>query len=399
MSLEVSTAAQIDRLTTAAFELTCERGFAELSARTLAAYTGGSPSAINYHFGGRDQLLLAVYAEATRRMEASRAAALARCLEAAPAWAELPDVFVALLQMRLSEQRKALILLQELEYEVTAGREPHLEPAARQEIERELQFWRELAVRFGTASASAGAWSDLALGLTGLLLCETDPAARSAWISAPAARLHQRLGRLPIALSVTRKANARASIDSVAQDRPPGNETAQRILDAALSTIAKKGADRLVQREIAAQVGVSLAAVTYFFRTKHDLITAAFAELCRRMHGNTILFESLPPSDAIGVFTQEESLSSTAALAALLRAAARDESLAPIAREIRQIRGIGSIVMLQKHGVASDWLDAYLLGVMTASAYRQCQVLAPAALEATITASTAETLKSVFVQA
>lgn len=43
------TAAHADRLTEAAFELACEQGFAELSARSLAARTGGSPSAINYH--------------------------------------------------------------------------------------------------------------------------------------------------------------------------------------------------------------------------------------------------------------------------------------------------------------------------------------------------------------
>ncbi len=341
--------------------------------------------------------MLGVYAVKSRRMEAARAAAFARCLVTAPAWAELPDVFVALLQAWLAEQRKALTLQQELEHEVTAGREPQLRSAAEQEMARERQFWCDLATQFGAAPAFAGAWADLAIGLTGLLLCETDSAVRSAWITAPAVRLHQRLGRRPIELSVTRKANARANIDA-ARDSAPTNDTARRILDAALSTIASKGADRLVQREIAAQVGVSLAAVTYFFRTKHDLITAAFAELCRRMYSHLIAFESLPPDEAIDRFSDQESRWSTAALAALLRAAARDESLASMAREIRQIRGIGSIVMLHKHGVASDWLDAYLLGVMTASTYRQCQVLAPVELEAAIKTSTTATLKTVFVR-
>jgi len=52
------TAAHADRLTEAAFELACEQGFAELSARSLAARTGGSPSAINYHFGGQFRAVL-----------------------------------------------------------------------------------------------------------------------------------------------------------------------------------------------------------------------------------------------------------------------------------------------------------------------------------------------------
>ncbi len=283
MFTEMPTAAHADRLTEAAFELACEQGFAELSARSLAARTGGSPSAINYHFGGREQLLLAVHAELGRRMEAARADALARCLEQMPAWVELPDMVAALLQMRLGEQRKILALRDELELEVSTGREPQLRPAAEQEVAQERQFWCGLARQFDAGPVAAEAWADLALGLTGLLLCETDPAARSAWITTPTARLHARLGRQPIVPSVTRNAAARASIDAFARERAQTNETALRILDATLSTIARKGADRVVQREIAARAEVSLAAVTYFFRTKHDLITAAFAEHCRRL--------------------------------------------------------------------------------------------------------------------
>ena len=99
--------------------------------------------------------------------EAARADALARCLEQMPAWVELPDMVAALLQMRLGEQRKILALRDELELEVSTGREPQLRPAAEQEVAQERQFWCGLARQFDAGPVAAEAWADLALGLSG----------------------------------------------------------------------------------------------------------------------------------------------------------------------------------------------------------------------------------------
>lgn len=397
-TIGATSADHADRLRAAAFELACERGFAELSARNLAAYTGGSPSAVNYHFGGREQLLLAVYEEVSVHMTAAREAALVQCLSAVPSWADLPDVFTALLQARMSRERGVQTLLLELEQEVVAGREPQLRAAADAELARERAFWIDLAKRFGASEDAAVAWSSLAHGLIGLLLCETDVAIRSAWISAPATRLHQRITGRPVVLLPMHGPTAQAGVEAYAQRMPASNETAQRILDAALMTIAKKGADRLVQREIATMVGVSLAAVTYFFRTKHDLISAAFGELCRRMRAGVEALEAMEASSdhSLMKINDRDTYLQALALTALLRAAVRDDSLVPIARDIRQMRGIGSYIMFRKRGVSADWLDAYTWGVFTTGRYRDLQFLEPAEIEAGLVEFATRTLAVVF---
>jgi AcrR family transcriptional regulator len=286
VTVETATALNADRLKKAAFELACERGLAALSARTLAAHTGGSPSAINYHFGNREQLLFALYRETTACLADARDASLACGLETVPDWVELPHVFTAVLQAQFARAPGARILLLELEQEIVAGREPQLRQMAVDEFVREQQFWFDLARHFGANDAASHVWADLAPGLLDLLLCETDPAVRSAWISAPAVRLHQRVARQTVALVSRRKAALAPDPETSVIGTPPANDTARAILDAALAAIAKNGADRLTQREVATSAGVSLASVTYFFRTKHVLINATFEELCRRMRAN-----------------------------------------------------------------------------------------------------------------
>ena len=47
------------RLLSAASELIAERGWASVSTRDLAARAGVNPALVNYHFGGKSQLLIA----------------------------------------------------------------------------------------------------------------------------------------------------------------------------------------------------------------------------------------------------------------------------------------------------------------------------------------------------
>jgi TetR/AcrR family transcriptional regulator, regulator of biofilm formation and stress response len=49
-----------------------------------------------------------------------------------------------------------------------------------------------------------------------------------------------------------------------------------RIVDGALSVIAEVGPDGLTHRRVAAAAGVSLAATTYWFASKEDIVEAAF---------------------------------------------------------------------------------------------------------------------------
>ena len=59
--------------------------------------------------------------------------------------------------------------------------------------------------------------------------------------------------------------------------RPAGQDTRERILDAAERLFAEHGYDGASLRDITAKAGVNLAAVNYHFRTKESLIQAVFA--------------------------------------------------------------------------------------------------------------------------
>ncbi len=55
-----------------------------------------------------------------------------------------------------------------------------------------------------------------------------------------------------------------------------GDRTRRRILEAALTSIAQRGAGSLRVRDVAAEADVSLGVVTYHFPTRRALLTAAF---------------------------------------------------------------------------------------------------------------------------
>jgi len=55
-----------------------------------------------------------------------------------------------------------------------------------------------------------------------------------------------------------------------------GDRTRRRILEAALTSIAQRGAGSLRVREVAAEADVSLGVLTYHFPTRASLLTAAF---------------------------------------------------------------------------------------------------------------------------
>ena len=58
--------------------------------------------------------------------------------------------------------------------------------------------------------------------------------------------------------------------------RPRGEQTRRRIIDAALSVIARDGVRGTTHRAIAKQAGVQLSLTTYYFRDLNELISLAF---------------------------------------------------------------------------------------------------------------------------
>jgi TetR/AcrR family transcriptional regulator, regulator of biofilm formation and stress response len=61
-----------------------------------------------------------------------------------------------------------------------------------------------------------------------------------------------------------------------------GEKTRLRILEVALSLIARRGAGSLRVREVAGEAGISLGVLTYHFPTRDSLLTAAFVHHLER---------------------------------------------------------------------------------------------------------------------
>jgi DNA-binding transcriptional regulator YbjK len=62
-----------------------------------------------------------------------------------------------------------------------------------------------------------------------------------------------------------------------AGERPRGAARRQAILDAALTLLGRGGAGAMTHRAVANEARVPLAATTYYFRTKDDLVLETFA--------------------------------------------------------------------------------------------------------------------------
>jgi AcrR family transcriptional regulator len=358
----------IDRWKTAAFELALEEGLAALSTRALAGRLGGSPSAISYHFGNREHLIAAVCAQAVAASAAWRARHREASAVPLPIWLDLAGTFATLLLLRIEETRPLLALLRELEQEALANGWTEITRTMAGEEDAETAFWQDLTIAFGASADEAALWADLALALSTTGLALPSGAGRSAWISGAAVRLQQRLSGAPVALVPNRIP------EGTQFDATPGrhNETALRILDAALDAIAEKGADRLNQRDVAARAGVSLSAVTYFFGAKHELVSAAFEDLCRRQYrAMTETGDNSSRAEMMEALDGADSDTALATMEVLMRAVLRNAQLVPAAHRMLAIRGVGSEALLRCLGFAVDRLDGYLWISLTTGRYRR----------------------------
>ncbi|WP_374574351.1 TetR/AcrR family transcriptional regulator [Phenylobacterium sp.] len=373
-----SRAQPVERLAAAATEICLEDGLGALSARTLAGRSGFSASAMTYHFGDRAGLVGHVQALAHLQLEAWRAEQRAALHEPPrPAWLSTPAWTISTLEDLLERRRRHLALQLELEAEGAAAA-PALLDGAADEFERMYAFWRDGARRTGASADEAEAWADLAIGLANSLLAEPGAAGRLSWIVDAVMRLHARLRRADIGSAVEPTLDANARITE-----PPSAEGARRILDAALRVVGEKGVDRMTQRDVAAAAGLSLAATTYFFRTKSDLLHAAFDELHRRVRADVLEHMARNRNGALGPSELVDEASDLAwrvrAMEALHRAAVRDPALRRLAREMLSTRGATSLSVLRGLGANdADALDAFIWSISMATALRRVRLLEPA---------------------
>lgn len=353
----------------AAFSLACEKGFAAVSTRAVAELAGGSASAVSYYFGTRDVLVEEICRRATEASTRCRERSTQE-LSGLPGWSDLPAAFVSTLQWRLEHGRTVLTLLREMEQDALADDGAHIRSALTAEAALEIDHWRNLAALFGASASQADLWADLGLGLTSLLLSEGSSARRSAWITLPAYRLYDRLMSRPVRLIDYRGIDAADLALKL-----PANETAARILEAALEEIAQYGANNLNLRGVAARANTSLSSVTYFFGSKQELVTLAFRELCRRQC-SLIVDEDAPPfsrEELIRMLSGADVVRDSTVFEALLCAAVRHQDYVEVVNFIRHTRGVGSVINLRKMGFNIDRLDSFLWISIVSGRFRRIQ--------------------------
>lgn len=113
---------------------------------------------------------------------------------------------------------------------------------------------------------------------------------------------------------------------------PRGEARRQAMLDAALTLVARGGPRAVTHRAVAAEAGVPLAATTYYFASRDDLVAQALARCAERdvarieQHGLDELLASEPTADRQAMLASYE----------LWLEAARNPALRPVARRVSE---------------------------------------------------------------
>jgi AcrR family transcriptional regulator len=338
------------RLLDAAVELALEGGPAALTGRALTAGLGASPSSVNYHFAGLPGLVRAVHVEVAARQEAWRAHRLERLAAGAPGpiWA---FVAATLADLASAGRRERLALLEFAS--LARETDPPQLQAARVDHARQSAFWRAALGKLGCPAEEAGIWAAAAFAATPFVLLDEDPVEMMGWLAPAMLRLHERLqGRAsPAAIRWL----APVEREPAAPSRPQG---AQRLVDAALQVIAEQGLPAATLRAVAEAAGLSLGSTTYFFRSKAEIIHAAFTQL--RDQASQAALRANVAADV------EANLRTVRAIDALTLAGARSPDLRPVALSLRSLTGHTSTQFLAARSPGSfDRLDGFLSSLIT----------------------------------
>jgi AcrR family transcriptional regulator len=227
-----------------------------------------------------------------------------------------------------------------------------------------VDFWQALWRDTGLKREQAELWAAAADGLVSLPLLDRVPFRREALIAAAMRRMDDRIaGR---AIPSTPSETVLPEI----VEAPAVPRGKRQIIEAATRLIGREGVDRLTHRKIAAEAGLSLAATTYFYESKDDLIADAFREIQRQAVYAVVQGETQPGhfASTIMLDEQNEERWQLAAMLALNQAAIRYARFDDLALTLRQLRGIDAMRWLRAHGCAdADHLDGILWSGVTTS--------------------------------
>jgi AcrR family transcriptional regulator len=357
------TALPISEIVDAAAALMREVGVAGLSARVVAQRAGLSPSAVNYHLGGRDGLLRALCArirEDFDRWTQDRLASIA----AWPSDMLSPSSVVAGCVFDLARQPWAFALL-EFRDMIRRGEIALVEAEESPWLALE-NFWIGVLHGFVLDEARQSMWRIFAAGALSLSLVDSDPVIHFAWLTEAARRLQSR------ADGVRPEQPPESHEPAQVSEPAPQPEGKRRIVEAAIRLIGEDGVDALTHRRVAIASGLSLASTTFFFKDKTEIVIAAFRELHRQSIARMTDARPSLATRLSQVMLREdgEPRTDVAAMNALYIAASHNDTLKPFALDLRRVRGTGSRRWLPARGAKNiDRLDGFIWSLLVGGLY------------------------------
>jgi DNA-binding transcriptional regulator YbjK len=283
------------------------------------------------------------------------------------------------------------LVLREMRHD--AARSPAHRGLARAELDASDAFWRQAAAAFDLPAGAAEACADFTEAILGIHGGAPDHPDQTAWLIETVRRHGARLcgARGPASGwdGWRQLARARAGLAERVETTQSGG--AGRIAAAAAEVLGRDGLAGLTHRAVAAEVGLSLAAVSGAFPSRASLVRATFDHLIASIQ--TVRSGVVPdPGDRrpVAELTQEmadalfdaEGAASAGLLALdeLLSAAIREPELRREAEDLRASRGENSAALFQRMSHATDsvdGLDAHILSIVTTGAMRSAYAVAP----------------------
>lgn len=369
-------ATSADGIVEAAIAAAREVGIGGLTGRIVADHAKTSPSAINYRFGNIDGLYRAIHETLSQRSAQWRAEQLASLTDDRCEFLSVGGVVAGCINDLAQEGRRFALMLQELR-EIHAyricdfGALPHEEWAATS------AFFKAVVERFAHGEEWPEVWHLFAEGSITYAFSDAEPAYRTAWLSTLAQRLEARLSRSAVALKPWAPDASPLAISL--PELPAWPDGKVRIVEATLRLIGRIGISQVTHRRVAEEAGLSLAATTYFFASKEELIHTAFQYL----HLNSaVRAEDASMDDGTHyadlMLTPDGELRwEIGAYRALFHAAIHNPSLQPLVNRLR-LRGHGSAKWLKRRGIEGiDRIDGLVWSLLAAGIVQRAMLLTP----------------------
>jgi len=368
-----STAA--DRLTEAAFILLAQTGAQGVTSRAVGDLSGAAASAVNYHFGGREGLLSSAFSVAHARAAEWRSRWLSS-LACNPPVEAFPGWFAVAIEDYAYRQAAVSAVLRELSLD--AARAPVPPALAIVECDSAEAFWTSVLGAFGLSMDDATHAADFASGMAILHNHHPTRPEQLAWFNETCARFSGRIAGQSV------KAGWDGWRQSIRHQASLRNKSlcAPEVARVAIDILGRDGLGGLTHRAVAAEAGVSLAAVTGTFPTREALVRGVFDALHgsllerRAEDGATrgpVNVREVSESVAASTFAPDGVPSPTIlAIEEMLGASGRDSQLQEGLVALRAARGqtFWDYLSALPGGQVLDELDAHIHSTMILGAMR-----------------------------